>query len=145
MKRVYISGMAIMLAACVGMMGCSRVGKKVGEATTDFGVGVSKGFDTKMMVKAEMTPEAKKAGLSMTIAKREDLAPGDKVIVVYMIPEKTFSGVLVAKAVNDEGMEVGRAKTEVKMEKEDGQYVRFQFPAEMDAGMVNQYKIDVVK
>lgn len=51
------------------------------------------------------------------------------------------STTLLAKAVNSDGVEIGRSRAEVEFQKDDARYVSFPFESEMDSAMVKRYEI----
>jgi hypothetical protein len=117
-----------------------KVGEMVGQQATDFTKGVGKGIDQKMMIQVSLTPKVQLLGLTNTIAK--SLGPGStNGISIYFIASQSISNTLVARALNVDGIEVGRAKKSVVMQKDDASYVTFNFEDQMDSGMVKRYEI----
>jgi hypothetical protein len=51
------------------------------------------------------------------------------------------SNTVVARAFNADGLEIGRTKKEIVIEKDDAKYVTFEFDSQMDSQMVKQYAI----
>jgi len=143
MKHITILGL---LAAL--LVGCDdkddslamKAGEKIGQQVTDFTKGVGKGIDQKMMVEVALSPQALALGLTNTIAKSLGMG-GTNGISVYLIASQNVSNALVARALNGDGIEVGRAKTVVVMQKDDATYVTFGFDNQMDMQMVKRYTI----
>jgi hypothetical protein len=116
-----------------------KAGEKVGKTVTDFASGVGKGIDTQMTVNVELAPGLTEAGVTRTLAKSEPLS---KSISVYFVSSKPFTGRLLAKALNAEGQEIGRAFEDLSLGQDDAKYVAFKFPEEMDTRLVSKYIID---
>lgn len=142
----------LFLSACL-LTGCGRkdesvaktAGSKVGEAVTDFALGVGKGFDKKMVVKVELSPLLVEKGLSTTVAKwiEPTTAASDKGISVYVIATKALKGRFVAKALTEKGVEIGRSTTDAEFKDDDAKYVQFRFGSDMDTQLVAKYLIDI--
>jgi len=62
-------------------------------------------------------------------------------ISIYFIASQSVSNTLVARALDAGGVEVGRARKLVVMQKDDASYVTFNFEEQMDTGMVKRYEI----
>jgi hypothetical protein len=127
----------------------------VGEAITGFASGVGKGFDKQMTVVAELSPGLVEQGISKTVSKftfqeppasgPSDSTQAGKAISVYMIAAKPFKATLVARAINNEGQEIGRSTADVDFAADDAKYIIFRFSDEMDTRMVAKYVIDAKK
>lgn len=130
------------------LMGCDnkedsiamKAGEKIGQQVTDFTKGVGKGIDQKMMVAVSLSPQAQALGLTNTIAKSLGIG-GTNGISVYFIASQNISNTLVARALNAEGVEVGRARRLVVLQKDDASYVTFHFEDQMDMQIVRSYAI----
>jgi hypothetical protein len=141
----YITMIGVVAALLVG---CGKkedsIAKKVGEAigqqATDFTTGVGKGIDQKMMVQVSLTPQIRALGLTNTIAKSLGLGSTNG-ISIYFIASQNVSNTLVARALNAEGVEVGRSRKLVVMQKDDATYITFNFDDQMDTAMVKRYEI----
>jgi len=140
----------IMIISLIGALltGCGkkddgiakRTGEAIGQQVTDFTKGVGKGIDQKMMVQVSLSPQVQVLGLSNTIAKSLGIGSTNG-IAIYFIASESVSNTLVARALNASGVEVGRAKKLVVMQKDDASYVTFNFEDQMDTGMVKRYEI----
>lgn len=117
-----------------------RVGEAIGQQATDFTTGVGKGIDQKMMVQVSLTPHVLVLGLTNTIAKSLGLGTTNG-ISVYFIASQSVSNTLVARALNGDGVEVGRSRRPVVMQKDDAAYINFSFDDQMDTAMVKRYEI----
>jgi hypothetical protein len=117
-----------------------RVGEVIGQQATDFTKGVGKGIDQKMMVQVSLTPELVRLGLTNTIAKSLGVGSTNG-ISIYFIASQSVSTNLVARALNADGVEVGRARKTVVLQKDDATYVTFNFEEQMDTAIVKRYEI----
>jgi hypothetical protein len=128
-----------------------RAGSAVGEAVTDFASGVGKGVDKQMSVNVELTKALSDKGLSKSVAKStgiDVLGPDvkkSKGISVYLIAAKAFKAKLVAKALAEDGQEIGRSTVDIDFAADDAKYVTFTFDREMDTQLVVKYVIDAKK
>jgi len=143
MKHITILGLVAAL-----LLGCDKkddsiamkAGEKLGQQVTDFTMGVGKGIDQKMMVRVSLSPQVLALGLTNTIAKSLGIG-GTNGISVYFIASQNVSNTLVARALNAEDVEVGRARKLVVLQKDDATYVTFQFEDLMDVQIVKRYAI----
>ena len=124
----------------------SKAGSQIGESLSDFASGIGEGVDQKAMVKVELLEKMSKRGLGKTVAKGLGLNPGgDKGVSVYVTSKTPFEGMLIAKALNKEGLEIGRSLAGVVLEEDDAKYVRFVFEGDLDSQLVDTYTIDIRK
>lgn len=124
-----------------------KAGSAVAETLSDFASGVGTEIDTRMTVDVELAAALTEQGISKTVAKGvgfQDIDKG-KGISVYFIAQKEFKSTLVARALNKEGQEIGRAAADVDLGADDAAYVTFTFPSEMDTQLVQKYVIDIKK
>jgi hypothetical protein len=123
-----------------------RAGNAVGETVTDFASGIGKGVDKKMTVNVELSKPLSDRGLSKTVAKlaeTEKHAHVSKGVSVYLIASKPFKSKLVAKALDGDGLEIGRSTVDVDFAADDAKYVNFTFDPQMDRQLVAKYVIDL--
>lgn len=140
-----------MAAAVVLVVGCGKkdeslakkAGGKVGEVLTDFAAGVGKGVDKQMLVNVELTPAVTQAGLTKTVAKSLAMGASTNGFTVYLVAGRALKGQLVAKALNKEDQEIGRAVVAAEFAADDAKYVTFVFSREMDSLLVAKYVVDV--
>ncbi|QKE63623.1 hypothetical protein HNE05_09715 [Aquipseudomonas campi] len=122
-----------------------KAGKAVGEGVTGFLSGVGSGIDQSMVVETELGAGASKAGLVKTTAKSNGMADAQKSFSVYLVANEPFKGTLLAKAYDKDGQEIGRAKSEVDLQKDDADYIIFAFSERMDSQLVHKYLVDTVQ
>ena len=121
-----------------------KAGKGIGDGISDFVSGAAESVDEKLAVELSSSDERAELGFEATTSKL--VVEGvEKVVSVYLISSKEFSGVLTAKAFNKEGQEIGRSRVEVQFGPDDAKYVNFKFPGEMDRASVEKYEIGVGK
>jgi len=144
----------VLLLTCTGFLtGCENVegekvkniGTKIGETVSNFFSGVGKGIKNEINVEVELAQEIAEQGLTITSTKVEGKKNEDKNLSVYFISGNSFQGNLLAKALDQEGEEIGRATVSVHFAKDDAQYVVFGFPKEMELALVQKYTIELKK
>jgi hypothetical protein len=143
MKTLLLVALAVVIAGC-GKSGESiadKAGESVGRHVTDFTKGVGRGIDQQMAVEVSLAPDVQALGLTNTVAKALGLDSTKKGITVYLISSRSVSNTLVARALNADGLEIGRARSEVVLDRDDAGYVKFEFADEMDAQLVKRYMI----
>jgi len=114
------------------------LGERVGEGLAGFTEGVGRGIDKSLLANVELAPEVTELGLAKTTAK---VSPLEQRLSVYMTSGRQCSVTFLARALNQDGAEIGRAKTSESFEREDGKYVSFDFNKEMDTALVEKYQI----
>ena len=123
-----------------------RAGEQVGETVTDFAKGIGRGVDNSLEVKVELTEPVSKLGLETTVAKTGGAGGMEKnTITVYFIASRPVKTLLLAKALNADGDEVGRAAEELELDADDAKYVTFTFAPEMDSQRVEKYVLALRK
>jgi hypothetical protein len=118
----------------------NKAGETIGQQITDFTKGVGKGIDQKMMVQAVLLAQVQQLGLTNTIAKSTGLGETNG-FSIYLISSQNVSNLLTARALNADGVEVGRSRKLVVLQKDEAGYVTFEFPNEMDGAVVKKYEI----
>lgn len=140
----------LVLALGLTLAGCGKddeslsksAGRTIGESVTDFAKGVGTGVDKQMVVETELDPALAEKGVSKTISKML-LEAGKKGFTVYLISKDALTTTLMAKAMDKNGVEIGRTKTDVAFEKDGAQYVKFFFTGEIDTALVAKYVISL--
>jgi hypothetical protein len=118
-----------------------EAGDKVGQTITDFATGVGKGIDKRLTVNVELSKDLSERGLSVTLGK----VSGKRGLSVYLIAQRAFKSRLIAKALDKDGLEIGRSVVDVSFAADDAKYVNFAFQDEMDTQLVAKYVIDIKK
>ena len=78
--------------------------------------------------------------ISMTTYKCEQSK-----VEVYLINSDAVEGELLAKALNAKGKEIGRAKQNLNLSKDDAKLISFNFDASVNADEVTRYILDFRK
>ncbi|MFT7051503.1 MAG: hypothetical protein ACJAZK_002114 [Psychroserpens sp.] len=104
-------------------------GEAVGKSATEFVEGVSEGIDKTLEAKIKLSPNLLKSGLSTGKFEITDSPFGgnDNLLTLYLIFDKDFDGILHVKVFDKNGLETGRTKLEVKMNKGSTNYFDFTF------------------
>jgi len=147
MAMKYRDAFVGVLALCV-LAGCNkeeslsqRAGSAVSGAAADFLAGVGEGVDQKMKMDLETDASLAAHGLTVTLGK--DRGMGSNRAAVYVVSQDAFDGQLIAKALDAEGREIGRAISDLALEADGATYVNFDFNAEMDGSLVRKYRVAV--
>ncbi len=146
-RRVFVvvAALAVSTACSKGDDSLAKkAGSKLGETVTDFASGVGKGVDRQMVVEVDLGPSVVEKGLTKTIAKSSGLE-GPKEISVYLVSSAAVKGVLVAKALDEKGGEIGRASENVEFTADDAKYVTFKFQEQMDSQLVKKVVLEFKK
>lgn len=119
----------------------------MGETLTDFVSGVGKGVDKQLIVNIELSDALQAQGITTTTAKFtiSDRMKLKKGMSVYFISKTEISGKFIAKALNEQGQEIGRSTVAVEFSNEDAKYILFEFSDETDMNTVQKYLIDLKK
>lgn len=92
-----------------------------------------------MSVRLQTDPGLAARGLTVTQGKSRGM--GSKDAAVYVVADKPFKGKLVARALDADGTEIGRAVVEEEFAADDARYVTFTFNEEMDSQLVRTYAV----
>ena len=145
---VAIAASALLVAMMAGS-GCGKCHdgslKKASEKVED-ALKIKVSVERQNPLKTELSESAKAIGLTMNIAK--PLPPNDNGhygFCAYLLSAKACRGQLVAKAMDKDGKEIGRAATDLDLDNDDARYFNFWFPAEMDQRKVEGFIIDLKK
>src|SRR6185436_5339550 len=94
--------------------GVNKTGEAVAEAGSEFADGVRKGVNESFsnIVSLDTTLKAKGLTLGRTTVKGTD-SSADNILTTYIIFEKDFKGKLTAKALDNKGLEFGRASVTI--------------------------------
>ncbi|WP_164136843.1 hypothetical protein [Stenotrophomonas maltophilia] len=132
--------LALGLAACKDDTSVSqKAGSAISGTAADFVAGLGEGVDKRMNVTLQADPGLAAHGLTVTLGKSRGM--GSKEAAVYVVADKAFKGKLVARALDTDGTEIGRAAAEVEFAADDARYVTFQFNEEMDSQLVRTYAV----
>jgi hypothetical protein len=139
-KMIVVAALVLALAACKDDTSVSqKAGSAISGTAADFVAGLGEGVDKRMSVTLQADPGLAAHGLTVTLGKSRGM--GSKEAAVYVVADKAFKGKLVARALDAEGTEIGRAAAEVEFAADDARYVTFQFNEEMDSQLVRTYAV----
>ncbi|KRG51680.1 hypothetical protein ARC23_08185 [Stenotrophomonas beteli] len=143
---MFMNKVTVVMVLALGLTACkddTSVSQKAGSAISgtaaDFVAGLGEGVDKRMNVTLQADPGLAARGLTVTLGKSRGL--GSKDAAVYVVADKAFKGKLVARALDADGTEIGRASAEVEFAADDARYVTFQFNEEMDSQLVRTYAV----
>jgi len=106
----------------------NKTGDAAGQAIGELATGISNGVKKSIEPKIEINDRLKRMGISfgkMTI--NNDSVGNNNVLIVYVIFEKDFNGILIAKAFDSKDLEMGRIKQDIKGKKDDTKFIEFHF------------------
>ncbi|WP_422505327.1 hypothetical protein [Stenotrophomonas sp. GZD-301] len=139
-KLIVGVALVLALAACKDDASMSqKAGSAISGTAADFVAGLGEGVDKRMNVTLQPDPALAARGLTVTLGKSRGM--GSKDAAVYVVADKPFKGKLVARALDAEGTEIGRAVSEQEFQADDARYVNFQFNEEMDSQLVRTYAV----
>ena len=75
------------------------------------------------------------------ITMTSSLVDGLKVDI-YLISDEAVEGELLAKAMNSSGLEIGRSKQTLALQKDDAKLISFTFDSKVDLDKVSKFLID---
>ncbi|MBH1665639.1 hypothetical protein ABE543_07535 [Stenotrophomonas sp. TWI169] len=139
-RTIMVIALAFGLVACKDDTSVSqKAGSAISGTAADFVAGLGEGVDKRMNVTLQADPGLAARGLTITLGKSRGM--GSKEAAVYVVADKAFNGKLVARALDAEGSEIGRASADVEFAADDARYVTFQFNEEMDSQLVRSYAV----
>jgi len=117
-KSIVVMALALGLVACKDDTSVSqKAGSAISGTAADFVAGLGEGVDKKMHVTLQADPGLAAQGLTVTLGKSRGM--GSKDAAVYVVADKAFKGKLVARALDAEGTEIGRASAEEEFAADD--------------------------
>ena len=123
--------------------GINRGGEVVGETATEFFEGVTEGVDKTLECEILLSKNLKSKGLKTGVYDIESQPIGNNnKLTLYFIFNQDFGKVLIAKAYNKNGLEIGRAKSTVSGKKGEAGYYDFEFDERTDIGFRNKITIE---
>ncbi|PTS77738.1 hypothetical protein DBR33_02785 [Stenotrophomonas sp. HMWF022] len=141
-KAIVMMSLLLGLVACKdGISMSQKAGSAISGTAADFVAGLGEGVDKRMAVTLLIDPAVAERGLSITMGKSR--GAGSKDVAVYVVAGTAFNGRLVARALDAEGVEIGRAVVDEEFSADDARYVTFKFNEEMDSQLVRTYALSV--
>jgi len=139
-KSIVVVALVLALTACKDDTSMSqKAGSAISGTAADFVAGLGEGVDKRMSVTLQTDPGLAARGLTVTQGKSR--GKGSKYAAVYVVADKPFKGRLVARALDADGTEIGRAVVDEEFAADDARYVTFTFNEEMDSQLVRTYAV----
>lgn len=145
-KALIIAAAAIILASCSGSAikeNINKAGNVAGQTAGEFIEGASKGIRKAFDVQLKLPEGLKEKGIEFgkTTVSSDSLGT-DNLLVVYIIFNKDFESKLIAKAFDEQGLEMGRANVIVKGKKGEAKFVEFHFDKRTNINSKNKLTIE---
>ena len=147
--RSLIVIITLILASCSGVGNkakevINKTGEVVGEGSSEFVKGVSKGVDNTFETEITLSDALKQSGVAYgkySIIKGAG-SDGKNVLSVYLIFNKDFSSKLSAKVFDNSGKEYGRTSLQVSAKKDEARYIDFIFDNHTDVERKSKFIIE---
>jgi hypothetical protein len=156
MKKIFLALTFAVTFLCfagsLALMSCERVkdtasgavksgAQVVGRTASDVVNNIDKGISESSSVKIHLSDDLKKSGLTFGKSYfRVDSTGTENVISLYLISDQDIDRMLSAKLFDKKGVEMGRAKLQLKQKKGDAAYHDFVF----DPKIVFEYQSKLV-
>jgi len=130
-----ISLLSLLLFLSLSIISCNtahdkinQVSEKVGQAGGEVIKSVTTGVDKAFEIKIELSENLKSQGIELgKISLANDSTGTDNKVIVYIISKKDFKGTVFMRAFDNRGLEMGRVKLNLDMEKEEAKFIDFCF------------------
>lgn len=121
----------------------NKSGEAIGETATEIVEGVTKGVQRTLDSKIELSEALKAKGISTGkhYIEKDSLGKDNK-LVIYLITEQPYQGILTFKAQDKKGIEIGRKQIEMNTKAGQAGYYDVQFDARTDIEAKSTIKID---
>jgi len=147
-QRSLIILLAIMLGACSPRKikeNINKTGDAAGQAIGEFTSGVTTGVKKVIDAHVTMHDNLKNQGITLgkVIVTEDSASAGNEnVLIIYIIFNKDFKGIITAKAFDNKNLEMGRTKLNVEGKKDDARYFEFHFDHRTDIDKDSQLTIE---
>jgi len=122
----------------------NKGGEIIGKSATEIIDGVGDGIQTttqsKLILDDELVDVLKTGTFNINKPFRSD---GNSQLSVYFIHLTDIDNKLLVKAFNDEGVEIGRARTQIKNKKDEAGYYDFNFDPRTKLNPNSTFKISI--
>ncbi len=122
----------------------NKTGQVVGEGSSEFVKGVSKGVETSMECEIELSPALSQKGVTFgrfTVGKDTNSRNNNK-LTAYLVFEKDFSGNISAKVFDTKQAEYGRAMVAITAKKGEAKYADFVFDKRTDVESKSKFVLE---
>lgn len=148
MKKFLIIALLAMAAGCrdAGQKAKETInkgGEAIGETATELVEGVTEGVQRTLDSEIELSDALKEKGVSTGkyYIEKDSLGRNNK-LVVYIITEKPYQGVLTFKALDKKGVEFGRKQIELNTKAGEADYKDIVFDPRTDIEVKSTIKIE---
>lgn len=144
---IIISIISISLFSCNGVKqeakdAINKSGEIIGESSSEFIDGVSKGIDKKFKCEFELD-SAKFSGIETGKYEiLESVGADDNILSLYLIFNKSVSDSAIVKVYDQENLEYGRAKVFISGVKDDAHYIDIQFDDRVSLESISKFTFE---
>jgi hypothetical protein len=129
MKKVLklsVIALSVMLSSCDKL---SNSTEKIGETAGDMVKGIESGVKKARAINLSYTESLTEKGISngKVTLKNDKTGGTDNLLSVYLIFSKKFRGKILAKAYDNQGLEMGRSTIKVEAQEGDAGFYDFHF------------------
>ncbi len=112
----------------------NKGGETVGKSATEFFEGVSEGVDKTLQCEIRLSEGLKECGLKTGkySIEKDTNSVNRNLLTIYLIFEKDFKKKITVKALDKNGLEIGRANLPIEMKSGQTGYFDFQFDKRTD-------------
>lgn len=140
------------LVLVIGFSSCSsdsikekinKAGDVAGQTAGEFIEGASKGVKKAFDVKVKLSDSLVTQGIALgKCSISSDSIGDDNMLLAYIIFNKDFKGILTAKVLDENGLEMGRSKAVVSSTAGNAGFVEFHFDKNTHVGSKNVLELD---
>ena len=111
----------------------NKTGETIGEGSSEFAKGVSKGIDNTFESNVVIAEPLKQKGISFgKFNITNDSSTNKNRLSIYLIFDKDFSGTISAKVFDQKGTEYGRTTSSIIAKHGEAKYLDFKFDLRYD-------------
>jgi len=122
----------------------NKGGEVAGKTATEFVEGVTEGIDRTLQCQVEVSERLAKLGIQTgKFSIESDSASGkNNVLVVYLIFNQSYSGTILAKASDKNGLECGRSAQKISAMAGEARFFDFKFDSRTDIEVKSKIQLD---
>lgn len=117
----------------------NAAGQVAGEFIEGASKGVAKAFDVKVDIPKSLSEKGIEFGKAMVSS---DSTGTDNLLLLYVIFNQDFDGPLMAKAFDDQSLEMGRALVNVTGKKNEAKFIEFHFDKRTNIDSKNKLTVE---
>lgn len=123
----------------------NKGGETVGKTASEFIEGVTEGVEQTLQCEINLSEELKSKGLATGKYSLNSIANGlDNQLTLYIIFNEAFSGNLIAKALDKNGLEIGRSQISVSQKAGEAAYFDFNFDPRTNIEVRSKIAIEAI-